>query len=320
MVSCNQCDEVFESSSDLLRHKATNHVPVVAVGLRNIIDTGKRKREENDGDERIDKRERGNIMEHAEKRKRKGFDTGLDAKEAKRSRRRAYIETSDEDVNDGQPIVTHRHHEETNQPQSRLDYYKKQIRILSDKLQQANTDAQVFRRRYERKLKECNENLTRYSNAISLLKKQNQEFQVRFNDPHYKEFSKSIVNSVSIENFIRIKALLEKGKFNYILRSNQLLDALQTLIMGLQYGVIPLVVQQSQELTSSDRKLISKLENVSREEVKRIISNNKNSFVHLFNIIAESIDFLKRVDDNKSHFPNRFEESEYSSDSDSDSV
>eukprot|EP00116_Pleurobrachia_bachei_P006681 sb/3466943/ len=316
MVSCNQCDEVFESSSDLLRHKATKHIPVVAVGLRNIIDTGKRKREENDRDERIDKRERGSIMEHTKSRKRKEFDSDLDTTVMKRSRKRAYIETSDDDVNDGQPIVTHRDHEETSQPQLRLDYYKKQIRTLTNKLQRANNDTQGFKRRYEKKLKECNDNLTRYSNTISLLKKQNQEFEVRFNDPHYKEFSKSIVNSVSIENFIRIKSLLEKGKLNYILRSKQLLDSLQTLIMGLQYGVIPLVVQQSQELTSSDRNLISKLENVSREEVKQIIYNNKNSFIHLFNIIAESIDYLKRVNDNKLNFSDRVEESEYSSDSD----
>ena len=316
MVSCNQCDEVFESSSDLLRHKATNHVPVVAVGLRNIIDTGKRKREENDRDERIDKRERRNVMEYTEKRKRKESGSDFDAKETKRSRRRAYIETSDEDVNDGEPIITHRDHEEPSQPQSRLEFYKKQIRILTNKLQQANADTQSFKRRYEKKLIECNDNLTRYNKSISLLKKQNEEFKVRFNDPHFKEFSKSIVNSVSIEKFIRLKTLLEKGKLNYILRSKQLLDALQTLIMGLQYGVIPLVVQQSQELTSSDRNLISKLENVSREEVKQIIYKNKTSFIHLFSIIAESIDYLKRVDDNKLNFSNHVEESEYSSDSD----
>ena len=88
--------------------------------------------------------------------------------------------------------------------------------------------------------------------------------------------------------------------------------------MGLQYGVIPLVVQQSQELTSSDRKLISKLENVSREEVKKIIYKNKTSFTHLFSIIAESIDYLKRVDENmpKSVRPRRLEISDDSSDSD----
>ena len=326
MASCNQCDEVFETVSDLLRHKATNHVPIVAVGMRNIVDTGKRKREENDSDERIDKRDRRNSAEHFKRRRRTEVDSDTDDKEVKRPRRRAYIEDSsdeDESINpinkkpDEKPVVIHREHGDTKIP-SRLDFYKKQIRTLNDKLQQANTNARDFKRRYENKLQECNDNLERYKNQISLLKQQNEEFEVRFNDPHYKEFSRSIVNSVSIENFVRIKKLLQKGKISYILRSKQLLDSLQALIMGLQYGVIPLVVQQSQELTSSDRKLISKLENVSREEVKQIIYRNKSSFIHLFSIIAESIDYLKRVDENisKSVRPRRSLISDDSSDSD----
>ena len=48
---------------------------------------------------------------------------------------------------DALPVVRHREHDDTKTP-SRLDYYKKQIRTLTNKLQQASTNAKDFKRRY----------------------------------------------------------------------------------------------------------------------------------------------------------------------------
>eukprot|EP00116_Pleurobrachia_bachei_P001610 sb/3461872/ len=56
MPTCNECEQEFETTVELFQHRAQHHTPVVAIQPVQNEFPPKRKREENWGDERIDKR------------------------------------------------------------------------------------------------------------------------------------------------------------------------------------------------------------------------------------------------------------------------
>ena len=175
----------------------------------------------------------------------------------------------------------------------RLRYYKTKTRQLSTKVADLVKKTQLLDRRYQNKLRECRENLARYQETVDLLKAQRQEFEVKFNDPNFSTFSSAIINSVSVNDFIRIRDLVDQGKIDRVLRSRKLLRSLQKLMIGLSYGVVPVVVPQRKMLTDNDRDLIKQLEGISLEQIKQVISDNTASFTHIFNVISDSINFLK---------------------------
>ena len=128
---------------------------------------------------------------------------------------------------------------------------------------------------------------------IELLQKQREEFETNFNDPKFNAFSAAIINSASIKDFLKIKDLIAQNKFDDVLRSKKLLISLQKLFIGMRYGVVPIVVPQRNLLTDADRDIIKGLENVSLEKIKSTIREKKGEFMHIFSVIADTINFLE---------------------------
>ena len=186
-----------------------------------------------------------------------------------------------------------RHFASSTYTNNRLQYYKTRVRSLTAKLAHVQGKVRTLEKRYNNKLKECKENLERYQETIELLQKQREEFETNFNDPNFNAFSAAIINSASIKDFLKIKDLIAQNKFDDVLRSKKLLISLQKLFIGMRYGVVPIVVPQRNMLTDADRDIIKGLENVSLERVKSTIREKKGEFMHIFSVIADTINFLE---------------------------
>jgi len=139
------------------------------------------------------------------------------------------------------------------------------------------------KRRYRKLNEECEEQIKNYDKQLSELKEFGQ------GDYDLDTFSKSVINSVSVEDYIRIRDLISKNKLSSVLRSRKYLLALRKIFMGLNYGIIPVTTPQRIALSKEEKDMVGKLETASANQIRAFIKQNKTIFLKLFSVINDSI-------------------------------
>ena len=136
--------------------------------------------------------------------------------------------------------------------------------------------------------KECEEKIKRLDEQLEEIREINGDYELT-------KFSKAVINSVTINNFNRIRELISQNGLNSVLRSRKYLLSLQKLFLGLSYGIVPITTSQRVALTAEETSMVKKLENASVEQIRSHIKRNKLSFLKLFSVINESIKFVVKA-------------------------
>ena len=145
------------------------------------------------------------------------------------------------------------------------------------------------KRKMEETEKECEK-------KIQLFKKQIKELEELDSNGDYdtNTLTNAVINSVSIQEFNNIRKMIEGRQWRRVLRSKKNILALQKLFLGLIYGVIPITQPQRIALSEDLKHMIRKLENASVDSVRLHIQDNKDMFLHLFEVINDSIKLISR--------------------------
>ena len=130
---------------------------------------------------------------------------------------------------------------------------------------------------------------------IELLENQLEDLKEFDGDYELNRFSDAVLNSVTIEEFNKIRDLIANNRLSQVLRSRKLLTALQKLFLGLSYGIIPITAPQRIALSEDEKKMVRTLENASTDEVKSHIQANQNSFMKLFSVLDLSIKLITQT-------------------------
>ena len=226
------------------------------------------------------------------KRHHSDFSDEIDEKLPKRSRReiendhrprykRRYSGSDDGIVNKRLKIDTHDVKVIENQDRGRRDDLQQKIKYWKRLYQ---TEA----RKYKNLDKECKEKISELSAQLKEIKELDGDYELN-------PLSKSVINSVTIEDLNKIKMLLANNQMYIILRSRKYLRALQKLFVGLMYGIIPVTVSQRIALTGNERMMVKELENASIDRVKTYISSNREAFLNLFSVIDDSIKLVTKT-------------------------
>ena len=139
------------------------------------------------------------------------------------------------------------------------------------------------KRRYKKLNDECEEQMKNYDKQLSELKEFGQ------GDYELDTISRSVINSVSVEDYMRIRDLISKNKLSSVLRSRKYLLALRKIFMGLTYGIIPVTTPQRIALSAEEKEMVGKLETATADQIRAFIKQNKSSFLKLFSVINDSI-------------------------------
>ena len=103
------------------------------------------------------------------------------------------------------------------------------------------------------------------------------------------------MNSETINDYFRICELVSEGHANTAVRKKKLLTSFQKLIVGVNYGAVPLSVPQRLQLSSEDREFIAKVEKLPLPKLQQLVLKEQNVFVKVIDVLRESIRFLKNV-------------------------
>jgi hypothetical protein len=156
-------------------------------------------------------------------------------------------------------------------------------------------EIEKWRRLYRREITR-NKNLQKeYDEKIVYLDGQLKELKEFDGDYELTNISKAIMNSVTIEDFNRIRELISQNGINSVLRSRKYLISLQKLFLGLSYGIVPITTSQRVALSHDEKELVKKLENASADQLRNHIKNNKQTFLKLFSVISDSIKFVVKA-------------------------
>ena len=162
-----------------------------------------------------------------------------------------------------------------------------------DQTKPQTSKASKFERLYKNKLRDCQRINQESQKKIKILNDQLKELKINFDDPKFNAFSNHVVNSETVNDYFRICELVSGGQVATV--SKKLLTSFQKLIVGLTYGVVPITVSQRLHLTSEDRNLIAKIEDLPLAKVKRLVLKHRKSFVNIIDVLRQSIIFLKNV-------------------------
>ena len=330
VYTCEQCNVEFDSNFQLYHHKAQQHA--AALGI--VVDSLKRKDPPRDptapvhvnkyvkvrhrapkrahsddedhtgpskrrkySDQRGIKRLLSSDEEHAPskypkisqqgvKRYRSSDDEADNVKFRRISRqgkKRRRFSTSD----DEQPTKFRRVNTRDDNLDSNNNGYKNNLARLKKEAERWKRLYKALNIKYNRLDKECEEKLA----SLNLQLKELREFE---DDYEADALSKSVINSVTIEDLNRIRTLISNNQLSTVLRSRKYLKALQKLFLGLIYGVIPITAPQKIALTDAERDMVKKLETASLDNVKSYITQNKEAFLRLFEIVNGSIKLVTK--------------------------
>ena len=166
-------------------------------------------------------------------------------------------------------------------------------RTLTDKLK---SEVARYKKLYMRQKRKAEEYEKECEKKIDLFKKQIKEMEELDVDGDFEmnTLTNAVINSVTIQEFNEIRKLIQTGQLSRILRTKKHIQTLQTLFLGLIYGVIPITQPQRIALSENERHMIRKLENASIGTVRSYIQSNKDAFIHLFGVINDSIKLITR--------------------------
>ena len=151
------------------------------------------------------------------------------------------------------------------------------------------TDVVVWRRKYNASNKKLNQTKLDCKAKMDVLKRQLQEFEEFDGDKELDGLSRVIFNGVTIQEFNKIRGLINENKISQLLRGRKNIITLQKLFLGLIYGIIPITNPQRVALTNDEKNMVRSLENATVEEVKLYIQKNSNTIRTLFSTINDSI-------------------------------
>lgn len=124
-----------------------------------------------------------------------------------------------------------------------------------------------------------------YESKIKLLTDQLKSMQDDDADMNY--LAKMIFNCTTMEEIFQIKRLIEDHRIGEVVEKH--LDTLQTLLLSLSYGILPICQPQRDKVSDSQRKLVNKIQTSSKATAKQTIKQNQNEVVNLFSIIGDSL-------------------------------
>jgi hypothetical protein len=153
---------------------------------------------------------------------------------------------------------------------------------------QKDSQARKYERLYKRKSNECQDHLER----ISLFEKQVDECVVNLNS---NAFSQALLTDKNIDEFLEVHRLLKTNNCSKVENSFRLLKAIKTLFVGITYGVIPIVVNQSTRLSQKQRKIIKLLDAKGKSDIKNVFNKYTSEIIAIFRIFEETLVFLKKL-------------------------
>ena len=154
---------------------------------------------------------------------------------------------------------------------------------LIDKLKREIEKWKRLYRTEKRKYEECDAKIKDLDRQLAELKEFGQ------GDYELDTISKSVINSVSIDDYIKIRDLISKNKLSSVLRSRKYLLALRKIFTGLSYGIIPVTSPQRIALSQEEKDMVTQLENATAERIRLFIKERKTVFLKLFSVVNDSI-------------------------------
>ena len=133
--------------------------------------------------------------------------------------------------------------------------------------------------------KECEE-------RIKELQRQIDEVQNYEGDYELTDTINSVINDVTIHEFNKIRELMERDNIDALLRSSKHVSNLKKLFLGLSWGIVPITAPQRIVLSDLEKNLIRNLKDATNDDVRKQIRANKQAFIHLFEVIKDSIELV----------------------------
>ena len=158
------------------------------------------------------------------------------------------------------------------------------------------SDIARWKRLYEKQNYKMRMDNAEFQRKIKILKEQLEECE-EFGESEYDltKLSKSIYNSVTIEEFNRIRTLLSNNQIDLLLRGRKNILALQKMASALTYGIIPITNPQRVALSDREKKLVKDIETATVDDVREHIKNNLPAFLKLFSTIEDSLKLVAKT-------------------------
>lgn len=328
-LQCNECSASFESNFQLYQHKLRKHGPAVGLVLK-----GNQSGSSNPPDGKSSRVRR--VETSPSRAKRALSDSDEYDRSPKRikydSRRPKRRRTASSD--DGIPskriryepqgIKRHRSSDDSDSPPRKRRKDKRDLKrnnlgshdAPQDKRKRHGSDnnspSHNRRRNFDRMKREILRwrNLYKDSNKkynefkvkcyedMDALKEQIRELEELDGEIEMKNMTSQILNSVKIEEYDKIRSLVESRQIDKLLKTRKYVDAIKKIMNGLVYGIIPVSAPQRVALNNSDRRMIKSLQNASVEDVQITLRDNQQAFYRIFEVIKDSMrlvsDMFKR--------------------------
>ena len=168
------------------------------------------------------------------------------------------------------------------------------LESCEDELKRLEGDIKVWRRRYKNTSNRFAHFKDEKEEQIKTLEEQLKELEEVDGDYELNAISQSVINSVTIQDFNRIRTLIKNNQIGNVLRNRKLTVSLAKLFRGLCYGIIPITTSQRIALTEEDKQLIKSLKNASPTTIQAKIKQKRAEFVRLFSVIDESIKLVTK--------------------------
>ena len=147
-----------------------------------------------------------------------------------------------------------------------------------------------------------------YKDKIKFLQKHIAEFDK--DSPRFNNISKALFNCISIGEMNKLRKLFKEKKYSEIYKEENV-KIIQKIFIGLNNGVIPICNPQSTVITDAQRDIVERMEDSSTNKAKKLLMENMELIVELFDIVDNSI---KMVVDLYYQYGSKDEDDQFDSD------
>ena len=128
-----------------------------------------------------------------------------------------------------------------------------------------------------------------YKDKIKFLQNHIAEFDK--DSPQFNNISKALFNCISIGEMNNLRNLFKEKKYSEIYKEKNV-KIIQKIFIGLNNGVIPICNPQSTVITEEQRDIIESMEDASTKKAKKLLVDNMELIVELFDIVDSSIKMI----------------------------
>ena len=125
-----------------------------------------------------------------------------------------------------------------------------------------------------------------YKDKIKILQNHIADFDK--DSPRFNNISKALFNCISIGEMNKLRKLFKEKKYSEIYREENV-KIIQKIFIGLNNGVIPICNPQSTAITDAQRDIVERIEDSSTKKAKKLLMENMELIVELFDIVDNSI-------------------------------